>query len=244
MTLGIEVKNLSFSYDGKTPVLKNINFTVNKGETLAIMGLSGCGKSTLCQCICGIIPHIQSGFMQGDVFIQGENTRAFSLPKLATKVGMVFQDPDSQLFLPKIKSELAFGPENLCMNPERIRQVISQVSSLVGIEHLLFKNPNEISGGEKQIAVIAAVLCLNPEILILDEVSSQLDRDSSERIKEIILELKNNGKTIILTDHNLKRLDVANKVLAMKDGEILQFGTLQEVLGNKDIIMKCFELDE
>ena len=85
---------------------------------------------------------------------------------------------------------------------------------------------------------------MNPEILILDEVSSQLDRDSSERIKEIILELKNYGKTIILTDHNLKRLDVANKVLAMKDGEILQFGTLQEVLGNKDIIMKCFELDE
>lgn len=244
MTWELEVKNLSFSYDGKKAILKNMSFSVKKGEILAIMGLSGCGKSTLCQCLCGIIPHIQPGFMQGDVLIQGKSTREFSLPKLAPKIGMVFQDPESQLFLPKIRSELAFGPENLCMVPEDIRRSISKISRLLEIDNLLEKSPNEISGGQKQIVALAAVLCLNPEILILDEVTSQLDSESSELIQDITLKLKKSGKTIILTEHNLKRLNRADKVLAMKDGEILDFGSAQKVLGNKDTISRCFDLDK
>lgn len=243
MTLEMEVKNLSFSYDGKTPVLNNINFSLQKGETIAIIGLSGSGKSTLCECLCGIIPHIQAGFMQGNVFIQGQNTRTIPLPKLATKVGMVFQDPDSQLFLPRIEAELAFGPENLCIKPGIIRQRISQISRLLNIENMLDKSPNEISGGQKQLVALAAILCLNPDVLILDEVTSQLDSPSFKRIQDIFLKLKEAGKTIIMTEHNLSRLELADKVLAIKDGEILEFGSYKEVLKNKAGIMKCFELE-
>jgi len=244
MTLTLEVRNLSFSYDGKSPIIDNISFSLEAGETLGIIGLSGCGKSTLCQCLCGIIPHIQSGIMQGDVFIQGQNTRTLLLPRLATKIGMVFQDPESQLFLPLVESELAFGPENLCMAPDKIRHIISRVAKLIKIEPLLCKSPNEISGGQQQLVAMASVLCLDPEILILDEVTSQLDSESSERILDIIMELKKLGKTIIMTDHNLKRLKVADRILAMKDGQILALGPASELLENNAIIKKCFGLDE
>lgn len=237
----IEVIELSYSYGGDAPkALNNISFSINKGETLGVIGLSGCGKSTLCNCLCGIIPHNGEGLMEGDVLIFGENTRTLHLPRIAANVGIVFQDPESALFLPRIENELAFGPENLCIEPDRIKATISDVCNLTGITHLLLKSPNEISGGQQQVSALAAVLCMNPEILILDEAASQLDDESCKRFHGIIKALKGAGKTIIMVEHNLDRLEMADKVLALKDGGILAMGQATEILKDRAIIEECY----
>lgn len=245
MKTAIEVKDLWFHYSSEAPyILKNINFSLDKGDTLGIIGLSGCGKSTLCHCLCGIIPHNQDGLMEGDVLLFGRNTRALSLPKIATEVGIVFQDPESQLFLPRIEDELVFGPENLCIPAEKIKEVVHDVCNLTQINHLLHKSPDEISGGQMQISALAAVLCLNPKILILDEVTSQLDRESCLRIENIIRALKEMGKTIVMVEHNLERLKIADKIIALRnDGGIMAIGDANEILNSRNVLEACYLLN-
>ncbi|UNC91955.1 energy-coupling factor ABC transporter ATP-binding protein [Candidatus Contubernalis alkaliaceticus] len=237
----LEVKRLTFYYqkDGRR-IIDNISFSMGAGEILGVIGLSGCGKSTLCMALCGIIPHSHQGFMEGDVLLFGENTRDMSIPNIASRVGIVFQDPETQLFLPVIRNELAFGPENLCFPREKILQVVERTSEMTEIKDLLSGNPNEISGGQQQITALAAVLCLNPEILILDEAASQLDGKNSDRILEIVLRLKEKGKTVIMVDHNLDRLKIADRVMALKDGRILSLEPVDKVLQNKEMLKDCY----
>lgn len=117
----LQVKNLYFSYtSGGKKILKDINLSLYKGQCLGIMGLNGSGKSTLCYCLCGAIPHVVKGFMGGDILIFGKNTKELSVPEIATKVGVVFSDLEVQLLFPKVKTELAFGPENLCLPRDKI----------------------------------------------------------------------------------------------------------------------------
>ncbi|HOP69345.1 MAG: ABC transporter ATP-binding protein [Dethiobacteria bacterium] len=215
MTVVLEARNLSLGYPGGEWLYRHLNFSLRQGEMLGVAGPSGCGKSTLCLALSGIIPHSVQAQMEGEVFLLGENTRSLSLPQIATRAGIVFQDPETQLFLPQIRHELAFGPENLCRPREEIAATIGKVASLTAIEGLLPHNPNEISGGQRQLAALAAVLCLDPAVLILDEVASQLDEESSARILEVIRLLKEEGKTIVMVDHNLNRLRLADWILTL-----------------------------
>ncbi|MGF7058486.1 energy-coupling factor ABC transporter ATP-binding protein [Brassicibacter mesophilus] len=224
MTFPIEIEDLHFRYNGsEREILSGINICIDKGEVVAVVGLSGKGKSTLCYCISGIIPHIFSGNLFGKVRINGISTTDMSVAQIATKLGVVFQDPDTQLFSPTVEDELAFGPENLCLNRDEIGRRIEESLYLVGMQDHRYDNPNQLSGGQKQLISIASVLCLKPDILILDEVMAQVDKDGKQRIKQVIKSLRDEGKTIVMVEHDINNLDIADKVVLLKEGKLERF---------------------
>jgi energy-coupling factor transport system ATP-binding protein len=224
MIFPVEINNLHFTYpESKSSVLNGIKLRINKGEVFTIVGLSGSGKSTLCYCVCGIIPHVFDGEMQGEVLIFGNSTKNMKLPAISTNVGIVFQDPDTQLFSPTAEDEIAFGPENLCVERNEIGQRISKNLGLVAMEKNRYANPENLSGGEKQLIALASTLSLNPQIIIFDEVMSQIDDAGKLRIKKAIKDLKIAGKTIIMIEHDLENLNMADRVMSLKNGILSSF---------------------
>lgn len=210
----VEVNNLSFKYKNtKEKTLDNVNLKVNEGEILAIMGSSGCGKSTLCNCICGLIPNVYAGEYYGEVKILGQNVKSMTLAQIATKVGIIFQNPATQLFSPTIEDELAFGPENLCVDRDEIGRRMDDVLKIIDMEKYRYENPNNLSGGEQQLIAIASVLMLNPKILICDEIMSWIDEDGKKIIKNLLIKFKEQGKTIIIVDHDKENLVIADRTI-------------------------------
>ncbi len=224
MIYPIEINNLHYKYEKSTKeILNGVNLKVAKGETVAIVGLNGSGKSTLMYNICGIIPHIYKGEAKGQVKIWGKDILNMRLSEISTKVGIVFQDPDTQLFSPTVENEIAFGPENLCVVREEIGLRIKRVLETVNMEEYRLENPNNLSGGQKQLIAIASVLAMETEILLFDEILSQIDREGKTKIKEVIKGLKKEGKTIVLIEHDPDNLQVADRVLQLKDGKLNEF---------------------
>lgn len=220
----IEVENLYFKYkeNGKE-IFNSLNLTVKKGEILAIIGESGSGKSTLLNILCGIIPHIKKGKVQGKVRLFGKDVKEMEIREITKRVGIVFQDPDSQLFLPTVEDEIAFGPENLMVSREEIGLRIDKALKAVNMEEYRFENPNNLSGGQKQLIAIGAVLAMEPDILLFDEIMSQVDEEGKEKLKDTIVKLSNEQKTIVLVEHDLKVLKIAQRVLELKNGRLQDF---------------------
>jgi energy-coupling factor transport system ATP-binding protein len=224
VTKPIIVNDLGFRYDKDgRDILSSVNLTVNKGEILAIVGLSGIGKSTLCYCISGIIPHVYNGIMEGEVLINGMSTKELTLPKISTQLGIVFQNPETQLFSPTVEDEIAFGPENLCVGRDEIGRRIEEMLNKVGMERFRMFSPSRLSGGQKQLIALASVLSLAPEILIFDEAMSQIDADGRAMVKDMMKKLKEEDKTIIMIEHDFDNLDVADRVLLLKNGCLYPF---------------------
>ncbi|QOR35406.1 ABC transporter ATP-binding protein [Clostridium sp. 'deep sea'] len=220
----LDVNNVSFNYkNSNIPILNNLNLQVKQGEVIGVVGLSGCGKTTLMHVLNGLIPQRINGEFTGIVKINNINIASKDLSELATIVGTVFQDPDNQLFFSRVEDEIAFGPENLCVEPAEIKQRIKSVTQLLNIEHLLPRNPNTLSGGEKQLVVIAAILSLNVKLLILDECMTQVDTQGKELIMNAIKKLKQNKTTIIMVEHDYNNLSLADKVYHLKDGQLTLF---------------------
>ena len=225
MNCPVKIKDLCFRYDrdGKN-ILNNISLEAKRGEITAIMGPSGSGKSTLCYCIMGIIPHIYGGELSGEVHIFNEPVRGMKVPEIATKAGIIFQDPDTQLFSPTVEDDIAFGPENLCIERAEISRRIGESLGLVGMDKYRYSDPDRLSGGEKQLIAIASVLSLHPEVIIFDEAISQLDEESKYRVKSTIKELKNEGKTVIVVEHETGNLDIADRLFILEDGALKEKG--------------------
>ena len=223
MNYPVKIKDLCFRYDidGKN-ILNGISLEVERGEITAIMGPSGSGKSTLCYCIMGIIPHIYGGEPKGEVHIFNKPVSHMKVPEIATKAGIIFQDPDTQLFSPTVEDDIAFGPENLCLERSETGRRIEKSLGLVGMDEYRYSDPGRLSGGEKQLIAIASVLSLYPEVIIFDEAMSQLDEGSRHRVKSIIKELKNEGKTIIVVEHETGNLDIADRLFILEDGALLE----------------------
>lgn len=220
----VEIKDFSFKYTQKDDtILKDINVSLNEKEIIGLVGKSGSGKSTLCYCICGIIPHIYKGKMKGSISVYQQNIRKMSLSEIASTVGIVFQNPDTQLFSPSVEDELAFGPENLCINRDEIDKRITKALKMVHMTQYRFANPNELSGGEKQLIAIASVLTLQPSVLVCDEIMSQIDASGKERIKHILLSLKKQGNTILMIDHDLNNLSISDRILMIENGKISNY---------------------
>lgn len=190
---------------------------------MGIVGLSGIGKSTLCFCLSGIIPHVYGGIMEGEVLLNGQSSRELSLPTIATTLGLVFQNPDHQLFAFNVEDELAFGPENLCVPRAEIARRIEEVLAIVGMQDYRHANPQQLSGGQRQLIAVAAVLCLQPEILIFDEAMSQIDAEGRAKLKAVMLRLKDQGKTMVMIDHDLDNLQIADRVLVLKEGRLFPY---------------------
>lgn len=224
MRFPIEVKNLSFQYANSPKlILRSVELTAARGEIVAIVGLSGIGKSTLCYCLSGIIPHVYGGEMKGSVFLNGTSTRDLTLPQIATTLGIVFQNPDNQLFSFSVEDEIAFGPENLCIPRAEIEDRIVEALTTVGMLNFRNASPQQFSGGQRQLIALASVLSLKPEILIFDEAMSQIDLDGKKMIKDMMLKLREEGKTIVMIEHDFLNLDIADRVLLLNAGELTPF---------------------
>ncbi|MFE8699850.1 energy-coupling factor ABC transporter ATP-binding protein [Cytobacillus sp. FJAT-54145] len=235
----IRVENLSFKYlSSKKWALDTLSFEIDKGELIAIIGANGSGKTSLCNAIRGFIPHFYKGVYSGDVYINGENILNNSLGKLALDVGYVFQNPFTQMsgVGETVYQELCFGLENIGLSKNKIHSRIEEIVELTKINKLINKNPFELSGGQQQRVALASILVMNPDILIIDEPTSQLDPQSSEEIFKIIYELKQQGKTIILVEHKMEHIaEYADRVFLLNEGRIVLTGSIDQIFSNPSL---------
>ncbi|MEM2026926.1 MAG: ATP-binding cassette domain-containing protein [Candidatus Bathyarchaeia archaeon] len=220
----IEAKNLSYTYPAaNSPAFKNVNLKVERGEFILLTGPSGCGKTTLCRCFNGLIPHFYGGKLEGELIVAGLRTVEHPIYELAKHVGLVFQNPENQLFALNVEKDVAFGLENLGYPRDEIRRRVDWALKVTGIYNLKDKPPFELSGGQQQRVAIASVLAMQPEVIVLDEPTSFLDPLSAKNILEVIHRMnKDLGMTVILVEH---RLDLAarfaDRVIIMNNGEII-----------------------
>ncbi|MEJ2294010.1 MAG: ABC transporter ATP-binding protein [Candidatus Lokiarchaeota archaeon] len=235
--IALAFKDFSFIYGsdrtGKN-ALKNLSFNLEEGETLVLAGPSGSGKSTLTYAMSGIIPWRLKGFMKGDVLIFGKNSWDYDFIELSKTVGVVKQNPLDQLTTFKVKDEIAFGLENLEYPMEEIEQRIEDISKMMGIYHLLNRDTDQLSGGQKQLVILSSFLALRPKILILDEPIAFLDRDSESLLLSRLKTLKKSSQypiTIIIVEHRLSRvMNIADKILVLNEsGEVALNGGIKEL---------------
>ena len=232
----IEVKNLTYTYPGGTqPAIKNVLLTIEKGDFVIFTGPSGCGKTTLCRCFNGLIPHFYAGKLEGELTFARLDVTEHPIYEMACHVGLVFQNPENQLFALSVEKDVAFGLENLGLPRDEMRKRVDWALQMTGIEELRERAPHELSGGQQQRVAIACVLAMQPEVMVLDEPTSFLDPLGAEKIFEVISELnKRLGITVILIEH---RLDLASKyanhVVIMDHGTIVLDGKPQEVFDSE-----------
>lgn len=230
----VQANHLSFTYTGASkPSIEDISIGIAPGEFVVLTGPSGCGKTTICRCLNGLIPNFYSGDFTGELIVDGMSVKQHTTAELAPHVGMVFQNPENQLFSLSVERDVAFGPENLGLSREETRKRVDWALDVTGISRLKDKPPYELSGGQQQRAAIASVLAMQPKVMILDEPTSFLDPKSALEILEVISDLnKKLGITIILVEH---RLDIvskhANRVIVMDNGRIVLDGTPKDVYG-------------
>lgn len=235
----IVVDQLSYRYRAAgRQVLKSVSFKAAPGEIVALIGLSGCGKSTLCLCLNGIIPHYLGGELTGQVIVNGKDTKEYKVAQLALEVGLVFQDPDTQLFSPTVEDETAFAPENLSLPVEEVCSRVNNVLDALGISALRKVNPNRLSGGQKHLVAMGAVLALEPAILVLDEVMAQLDPAGKRIISEILFNLRRQGKTILIVEHDLETVSIADRVLVLEEGLLIKDEQAAKVLGEREFLTR------
>jgi energy-coupling factor transport system ATP-binding protein len=228
----IEVEGLHYTYPNiESPALRGIDLSIDKGEFILLTGPSGCGKTTFSRCLNGLIPHFYNGDFEGSVFVNGLDVRENATSKLALNVGLIFQNPDNQIFALTVEKDVAFGLENLGIPKAQMMEDIGWALNATGIDHLRNRGTHELSGGQKQRLAIASILAMKPRILVLDEPTSFLDPIGAESTFKVLDTLnKDHGITIILIEH---RVDLAakhvGKVILFGEGHITNVGSPDEI---------------
>lgn len=228
----ISFQNVTYSYQesGGPKSLDSINMEVKDGECILLCGKSGCGKTTMTRLLNGMIPNFYEGKLQGNVLLNGE--KIFDLPmyEISKQVGSVFQNPRTQFYTVNTTSEIAFGCENLGMEPQEIAGRIERTIGDLQIEYLMNRNIFELSGGEKQIIAFAGIYAMSPQVYVLDEPSSNLDIQAIEKVRKILSLLKRQGKTIIIAEHRIYYLkDLVDRAIYMENGRIIREYTMAEL---------------
>ncbi len=235
----VSLKDVTFAYKGsKRQALKGISLDVKEGECVAILGPTGAGKSTLACVINGTVPRFIEGTLTGDVVVDGQIPNDVGTAQMASRVGLVFGDPDTQLFGMTVEEDVAFGPANLGFDYETIMERITRAIEGMRLQGLEQRAPHRLSGGQKQATAIAGVYAMLPKIMVLDEPTSMLDPEGKARVFSIIRDLnKSLGMTVILIEQEVDDiLELADRVFVMKSGEFVLGGTPDEVFASVDVL--------
>ena len=241
MEYPILVEDLTFAYLGdEEPAIKDINLKVKKGEILMITGPSGAGKTTLCRLLNGLIPQYFRGKFQGKVLINGIDTKKTTIGHLSQSVSLLFQDPASQLVCPTVMDEVAFGPENLGVDPVEIRQRVDENVKAVRLGGYEERNPHSLSGGEQQACALAAIMAMKPEVYVLDEPTSNLDPIGSHQVLNLLVELtRREKKTMIIVEHKMEELfPLVDRLIVMNKGRIILEGEVRKLLEDVELMEK------
>ncbi|AEK20504.1 ATP-binding cassette domain-containing protein [Methanococcus maripaludis] len=230
----LETRDLKYSYPDGTVALNGINFKAETGEMIAILGPNGAGKSTTFLHFNGILKP-----SNGSVILKGEPIKYDnkSLLNVRKTVGIVFQNPDDQLFAPTVEQDVAFGPMNLGLSKEEIEKRVKDSLKAVSMEGFERKPPHHLSGGQKKRIAIAGILAMNPEIIVLDEPTSGLDPMGASQIMKLLYELNKQGITIIISTHDVDLVPIyANKVYLLNEGKIIKGGTPREIFSDSETV--------
>jgi energy-coupling factor transporter ATP-binding protein EcfA2 len=235
----IVLEDISYRYPGSDEyALRDVSLSISSGEFVALLGRNRAGKSTLCQVVSGIIPHSRGGRLRGSVWVGGSETRDTTVAQLTESVGMVLEDPGSQLFTTRVLDEVAFGPENLCLRADEIRARVSWALTMVGLEGMEERSPTSLSGGQKQRLAIASVLAMRPRILILDEATAQLDPVGKTDVMRVACNLnRDDGITVIVaSDDGEGVAEFADRAVVIHHGHIVADDSPRKVFRDWELI--------
>ncbi len=236
----VSVQGVTFTYhDADRPALRAVSFTQNAGEMIGVMGASGAGKSTLAKCLNRIIPEFEDGDFHGAIRIAGESIEHLRVCDLAPKVGMVFQDFESQLFSTNVAHEVAFAMEQVGMDRAEMVRRIKPALEAVGLRGFEHRDPMSLSGGEKQRLAIASVLALRPSVIVLDEPTTDLDPEGRAEVFELIKKLRAQGLSLIVIEHESEELRAADRIVVLREGEIATEGPPSEVFARTELLTAC-----
>lgn len=228
----IQAKDLHFSYPDGQKALKGINFTIHHGEAVGIIGANGAGKSTLLMLLMGVLFPDKGEVLVGDVHVTKK-----TLPVIRQRLGMVFQDPDDQLFMNTVYDDVAFGPRNFGLDEKETEARVLAALEKVGILHLKDRAPFKLSGGEKRAAAIASVLSMQPDVLIMDEPTAALDPKARRRVMNLLGGFEH---TRIITSHDLDMvLDICQRVIVLKEGSVAADGRAEDILSDAALMDSC-----
>ena len=233
----LEVKNIKYSYNKDYQALKGVSLKVEEGEMVALLGKNGAGKSTLFLHLNGIYEPDE-----GQVFIDGEELKydKKSLLKFRQKVGIVFQNPDDQIFAPTVEEDVAFGPLNLDLPMEEVQKRVTESLARVGMSGFEKKAPHHLSGGQKKRVAIAGILAMKPKYMVLDEPTAGLDPQGVEDLSKLLKELNAEGITIIISTHEVDLVpNYASRVFVLVDGLLIAEGTPKEIFAQPEILDKA-----
>lgn len=233
----LSTENLSFTYPDGTQALKNINIEIEKGEKVAIIEPNGAGKSTLFSHFNGLTEPTSGCVKIEDKPISFEKDE---LLKVRQKVGIVFQDPNDQLFAPTVKEDIAFGPMNLGLSYDEVEKRVEDALKMVGMENYEDKTPHHLSGGQQKRIAIAGIIAMKPELMILDEPTAGLDPDGVEKVLNIMNQLNEEGMTLIISSHDIDMISkYADKIFVLYNGEIIESGNKNKIFSDMELLKKA-----
>ena len=234
-----ELEKLKYRYPlTETNALDDVSFTISEGEFIGIVGENNAGKSTLCQALVGLVPHFYKGLYDGKVMICGKNVRESSVSERSENVGLAFQNPFTQVTGAKVTvyEEVAFGLENLGIPRDEMEKRVTEALELLGISEYRDRNPFDLSGGQMQRVALAGVIAMKPDVIILDEPTSQLDPKGSEEVFQAVQQLSEKGMTIIMVEHKMEKIAAySDRVMLLSNGKVVDFATPHEIFSREDI---------
>ncbi|KPV63127.1 MAG: putative ABC transporter ATP-binding protein [Candidatus Bathyarchaeota archaeon BA1] len=231
----IEVKDVHFTYPNGVEALRGVSLTIEDGDFVAIMGQNGAGKTTLVKHFNGLLKP-----SRGEVLVDGVSTREVSVANLARKVGFVFQNPDHQLFCETVEDEVAYALRNFGLKGKAIERRVTWALNLLGLTQYRHTSPFMLSGGERKRVALASVLAWNPEVVILDEPTIGQDYQQKDKLRQFIVQLRAQGKTVIIVTHDVEFVAECNpRVVLMAQGMIVADGGAKQILTNRDLVVRA-----
>lgn len=224
----IEFQNVSYAYDGAQPVVDGLSFTIREGEAVGLIGANGAGKSTVLKLLAGLL----SG--TGEIRVDGLPVNRQSLPAIRQKIGFVLQDSDNQMFMPTVYEDMMFGPRNYGLSKEEAEQRVDAVLEQLGLRELKHRHNHKISGGEKRMAAIAAILAMEPNVILMDEPSTALDPVNRRTVINTINDLP---QTKLIASHDLDMiLDTCRRVILLSHGKVVADGGVRDILWDRALL--------